>query len=365
MLKRLIALHALVIALSSVVSVKAQTMRTRADEMLDFSAVEAYFVLSDQLAQHIEPLGKEWTMFFEAPINSLMISANAFDSIKFANDLRRTYSAEDSKALTNDDDKALQHHLKYKDYAAELKSHIQFLKTSSVTDSIFKYVRSYLPDRLFSINDIPKQYYIFYGSEDATGGIDMVINDLYLSYKIDRYRVGLLSAHETFHSIVSKAFANQLVNVTAADQSNIGFLYFLSNISQEGVADLIDKPLLLKSESPLKDEVNKLMTDELALTTQYLIKLEGLLKNAKGTLSQNFNDLSMNYSKHGGHIPGRLMGKVIKDYGLLSNLVEKIEDPVVFFEVYNEAVKKGKVQLPTFSKESLRYLDKLRLQYYK
>ncbi len=345
----------------------AQTMNENILESNeDFSAVEAYFVLADRLKENKEPSEVEWDSFFQSPINSMMISSGAMDVIRFKNNLRQVYSTSGGIEFdpTNEE---LIHHTKYKVNEKNLKNHIIFLKTSSVTDSILKYLCPYLPGRLCLKQNVPKQYYIFYGSEDATGGPGMVINDLYLSYKIDSYRLGLLSAHETFHSIVTKAFSEMIKPAEKGNDHNIELLYFLSNISQEGVADLIDKNILSNAKSPLKQKVETLKSDELSLTIECISKLDSLLEKSgrDGDFKLNFNTLFTDYSKNGGHIPGRLMGLAIKNSGLLSELLPAIEDPILFFEIYNKAVSKNKLNMPSFSKPALTYLHKVKSEYYK
>jgi hypothetical protein len=359
-----IFVNVFIISFLSVTLLSAQPKKSDTNETLDFSAVEAYFRLTDNMRQNITPTGQEWAAFFEAPINKLMVSAGALDTTKFKNDLSNVYLTTNT-SWEHIDDKGLQHHYKYRRYENELRQHIDFLKSSNVFDSILKYVSPYLPLRLRHKENIPRQYYIFYGSEDATGGGDMVINDLLLSYKIDTYYLGLLSAHETFHSIVSKAFGDLILTSSSGNDPTIGLLYFLSNISQEGVADLIDKSLLMKPQSPLKTETDQLFEDERALATKYINGLDSLLKNSKGNFNVAFPTLFENFSKHGGHIPGRLMGMTINNCDLLPELLSRIEDPVAFIELYNKAVEECKLSLPLFSEESLAYLNKLRTHYFK
>lgn len=348
---------------SSVLSY-AQLSTNYSDEFLDFSAVESYFLLGEKIEQNIEPTTEEWKRYFEAPINALMFSAGALDSTEFRSQLRRAY-ADPNISSKHIDVKGLQHHYKYKAHNEDLRRHIHFLKSSPVLDSIYIYLNPYLPKRLSRKEDIPRQYYVFYGSEDATGGIDMVINDLLLSYKVDNYRLGLLSAHESFHSIVTNAFANMLLTPDVESNANLDLLYFLSTISQEGIADLIDKPLLVRPGSPLKKETELMLEEELESATKYISKLDSILNITEGDFPHPFSVLFGNYCKNGGHIPGRLMGKAIEDCGLMQDLVPQIEDPILFIELYNKAVISCRLDLPRFSDKSIKYFVRLRQRYLK
>ncbi|MDJ1473041.1 DUF5700 domain-containing putative Zn-dependent protease [Xanthocytophaga flava] len=329
-------------------------------DFVDVSAVKAYFVIADRFKVHQKPSAKEWASLFNSPVHAMMITAGALDTTKFKHAMQTVYENGTTNTPT---DPELAHHLKYQKLEKQLLAHISFLESSSIQQNIFNYLQPFLPPRLLAKNKLPKQYYIFYGNEDATAGPGMVINDLLLSYKIDGYKLGILSAHETFHAVVSEAFANLLKDGFSNQDPNAILLYFLSNISQEGVADLIDKPALTQSGSPVLQEMKALTENETILSKQYITKLDSLLQ-AKGT-NIDYNLLFQGFSKNGGHIPGRVMGQAIKQAGLLSVLIRSVEDPVSFFELYNQAIQKNKSELPLFSETSIAYLKQLKERYFK
>ncbi|MDJ1503293.1 DUF5700 domain-containing putative Zn-dependent protease [Xanthocytophaga agilis] len=348
-----------------------KTLSQLPTDFIDVSAVKAYFVIADRFRAHQEPTVQEWTSLFTSPIHTMMITAGVLDTTKFKHDMQliytegmaknKTEAKNDAKNVQTDSD--LAHHLKYQKLEKQLLAHISFLEASSIQQNIFSYLQPFLPARLLIKDKLPKQYYVFYGNEDATAGPGMVINDLLLSYKIDRYKLGILSAHETFHAIVSEAFTNLLKNDFSNQDPNAILLYFLSNVSQEGVADLIDKPALTQSNSPVLKEMESLTENEIMLSKSYITKLDSLIQ-AKST-NIDYNLLFQKFSKHGGHIPGRVMGQAIKQAGLLPTLIHSIEDPVLFFELYNQAVQKNKSELPSLSVTSLSYLREIRERYLK
>jgi len=197
----------------------------------------------------------------------------------------------------------------------------------------------------------------------------MVINDLFLSYRIDKYKFGLLTAHEAFHSIVSVAFQLALKKNINNNAIDFNLLYFLQNVSEEGISDLIDKPLLLKKGSPVYNEVKQLTTDDETLSIKYIRSIDSLLmlSLASEHVLQRYNDfadLSNTFGRNGGHIPGRFMGTVIQKAGLLQKHIIAVEDPISFILTYNEAAKKSGKKYPVFSKESIAYLQKLKAKYW-
>lgn len=135
----------------------------------------------------------------------------------------------------------------------------------------------------------------------------------------------------------------------------------INSIAQEGIADLIDKDILLQPGSPLRDIVLASITDELSKSIDMIKKLDTALKNAKqtGSLSINFDAINDVFIKNAGHMPGRVMGKAIQQYGKLSGLLPNIQNPFNFFYAYNEAAKLSGGALPLFSNESIDYLKQV------
>ena len=228
----------------------------------------------------------------------------------------------------------------------------------------------FLPKRLQTEALCPALFYLNYGRPEATGYGGIVINDLWHSYRLDSYKFGLLAAHEAFHAIVSIAFQQSLKPTIDYNDPGFNLLYFLQNISEEGVADLIDKPLLLQKGSPVYQEVRQLTDNDEAISIKYINSLDSLLRLAFASekVLQEYNGFpafANAFGKNGGHIPGRFMGMVIMKSGLLQNHLMAVEDPVSFIVTYNEAVKKSREKYPLFSKESIQYLQQLKTKYQK
>ncbi|HYK57599.1 MAG TPA: DUF5700 domain-containing putative Zn-dependent protease, partial [Flavisolibacter sp.] len=151
--------------------------------------------------------------------------------------------------------------------------------------------------------------------------------------------------------------------------TDFSLLYFLQNVSEEGVADLIDKPLLQSQGSPVYKEVKQLTENDEALSMQYIKSLDSLLSLAftsEKVLEQfgSFANFANTFGRNGGHIPGRFMGVVINETGLLQKHLIAVENPISFITTYNEAVRKGGKKYPVFSQESIAYLQKLKAKYW-
>jgi len=333
------------------------------------SAAEAYFKVADAIKSGGSEETTAWHVLFGTPVYQMMIAGGAIDTIALKAEMRHVFAPSTSFSKAELLAKEL-YHKSYKDNRSQLENYIAVLHKQSVIDSAKALLYPFLPARLQSDSLFPALFYLNYGAPEATGYAGIVINDLLHSYRIDNYKFGLLTAHEAFHSIVSVAFQKALkknINYNAAD---FNLLYFLQNVSEEGVADMIDKSLLLKKGSPVYDEVKQLTSNDEIFSIQYIKSIDSLLKlslTSEHVLQQynRFSDLANTFGRNGGHIPGRFMGTVIQKQKLLPKHIIAVEDPLSFILTYNEAAAKENAgKYPVFSKESIQYLQKLKAKYW-
>ncbi len=296
----------------------------------------------------------------------MMLTAGKLDSSNMRKALLNTVQhGSGSAALKVEYD----YHLQNFNQKGALQQNLMHLKRINLRDSIQKLLYPYLPERLRGSSYFPTIFYIPYGSEEATGMGGLVIHDISLSLKADRYRPGLIAAHEAFHSVVSLAFQQNLRQDIDYNSIEFSFFYFLQNVSEEGMADLIDKKILSQKGSPLQQDVFDLMHDENKLARQFIVALDQFLlkaSNRKTPFSdfKSYSDLAERFGKNGGHIPGRFMANAIKDSKELSAHIKQVEDPVSFFEAYHRAVRTDKSK-PNFSQKSMSFLKEFRNKFQK
>jgi hypothetical protein len=334
---------------------------------INTSAAEAYFKIADALKSGGEDT-IAWQTLFRTPVYQMMIAGQAIDTAALKAEMKRVFAPSTALSKPQLSGSEL-YHKSYKDNQKQLESYIGLLHRAAVQDSVKALVYPFLPLRLQSDPLFPILFYLNYGTPDATGYGGIVINDLLQSYRIDNYKLGLLAAHEAFHSIVSVAFQKALKKNIDYNAPDFNLLYFLENVSEEGIADLIDKPLLLKKESPVYEEVKQLTNNDDILSTKYIRSIDSILKlclNSEQAIRQynGFADFANAFGRNGGHIPGRFMGTVIQKAGLLQEHVITVEDPISFIFSYNEAAKKYRTTYPVFSKESIEYLKQLKSKYW-
>jgi len=320
----------------------------------DFEPIEQFFQLADSLQAGHPPTPSLWQKYFEIPV--IRIFRPSFDSSAFIANMKLIFSpkAGNSNPLAIDNEQKLM--LRYKENENLIKRTIAKLKQGNINDSIKKILFPYLPVNLREDSILPKQMYMFLN--EGTGFPGYVFNSMLQTAKVNDYKSGIISAHESYHAIAGKIFFEK-INLDAYKKLSGGeqnFISFMELIAEEGIADLIDKPILSKPNSPLYEEVLELRKDEDNYADFYLKKIDSLLTAAYKSKSI-FNFQMKGFSKNAGHISGRFMALKIKESGLLDQYLNNIGDPFIFFELYNEAVKKDPLLLSYRNKPFYSYMN--------
>ena len=339
--------------------------QTSLSPKIDVSGAEAYINIATEIESGVAPDLINWSQLFTAPGYQFLVRNGGVDTTVLKSDMLKVYHPGyvENTSLQN---KGSSYHYDYKKVLLELARYIKRLKSIDVVDSVKNLLYPFLPQRLQTPGLFPQLYYLYYGQPDATNIYGMVFNDLLLSYKIDGYKAGLVTSHEAIHAIVSIAFAQRLAKNVDQNSPEFNLLSFMENISEEGIADLIDKQILQQKNSPVYETVNELRKNDTLLSIRYIKSLDSLFTISNTTDSllnkyNNFSGFANQFGKNGAHIPGRFMGLVIKEGGKLNAQIQSIEDPVAFFLNYNEAAKKlEKKKYPLFSDASIAYLEKLK-----
>jgi len=341
------------IASSSVFEANAQSFHLT-DRHQDFTPIETFYRIADSIKLNGTVSADLWQSYFDIPVIQLFGHNPSFDSTKFVNDTKSIFAKDakqDSGEMT-DQQKLL---LAYKINEQLVKKTIAQMKTERINDSIKVLLFPYLNPALRKDSIIPKQLYMVL--EEGNGGLPgYVFNSMLQTAKLKNFKVGAIAAHESFHSIVGSIFQGNFNKYSGLNDFQKSLLYFMEIIAEEGVADLIDKPVLGQTGSPLYADVAKLTNNENEFASEYLKKIDTLLlKSAKDQyVPFNFRD----YSKNGGHIPGRYMAKCIQQAGLLPDCIKNEGEPLRFFELYQQAVQKLGLS-SGFSEASILYLQRV------
>ena len=358
----------LFISIISLCSIQKAVGQLKEISKLNTSSAEQYLKMAELLQADIEPQNSDWFALFNTSVYQMMIAGNAIDTTELKSLMKKVFKPSMTQVSLKDLSSTEAYHYSYLTNQTQLKSYINSLKSNNTVDSVKFLLYPYLPKQYQKDELFPALLYCNYGTAEATGFGGIVINDLLLSYKIDSYKLGLLTAHEAFHSIVSIGFQQALKKGIDVNTPEFNLLYFLQNISEEGIADLIDKPLLLQNNSPVYNETKKLVENDESLSINYIKKIDSLLKGALSNVNslneyKNFTQLANIYGQNGGHIPGRFMGLIIKDGGILEKHISSVQNPISFFLSYNNAAKLQAGKYPVFSQESETYLLNLQEKY--
>ena len=196
----------------------------------DFSSAQEYINVAIQIQSGDSSDLIKWSKLFATPACQMMISVGAMDTTTFKSDMLKVYNPAyvENSSLQNE---SQLYHYQYKKILPELESYLRRLNSTNVVDSVKKLLYPFLPQRLQSIESFPQLFYLFLGHSDATGISGLVLNDLLLSYNIDRYKFGLLTSHEALHAIVSTSFEQRLDKTVNTSSPEFMLFYFIENIS--------------------------------------------------------------------------------------------------------------------------------------
>jgi hypothetical protein len=179
------------------------------NEKINTASAEFYFKIARSLQLGKHPSSLEWNELFKTPAYEMLILGEAIDTTVLKSEMQKVFSSNGGTAAKELSPREL-YHKEYKDSQEKLEKYIRLLNTSSIVDSIKLLLYPFLPQRLQTDENFPTLFYINYSSPEAIGYGGVVMNDLLHAYRIDSYKVGLLSAHESFHAIVSRSFIQHL-----------------------------------------------------------------------------------------------------------------------------------------------------------
>ncbi|HEY0055992.1 MAG TPA: DUF5700 domain-containing putative Zn-dependent protease [Pedobacter sp.] len=318
---------------------------------INTKGLDYYIKIAETLQSKQQPAQAEWDSLFATPFYKLYFGAGVTTPEAQKNEMSLVYKEQ---TLTSEQQKQYAHHLDYKNNLSKLKSYSASVKDGSVRTELKKYLYPYLPARLQKDELIPTIYYTYYFAEEANGLPDMILQDALLAYKADSYAKGVLSAHEAFHSVTTASLTKRLkISLTDAANPQSVLVNTLSGIAQEGVADLIDKDILTNANSPVSSQFQALMVNEDQLSRNYISRINAAL------IKYNRNeplDNQQPVSGFAGHQPGRFMGKVIQQAGLIEELKVDVENPFLFIYTYNKAASQSNGMYPVLSAEAINFL---------
>jgi hypothetical protein len=246
----------------------------------------------------------------------------------------------------------------------QLKQYIAEIEQLHIMDSAIFQANRILPRKYRQCFRPPTINFLLF-DYDANGNSQGIVMDLLVSHDMEKFRPGIFSGHEMLHYALAYCRIKTRRFKHIPDQ-HLAVFIAVNGISEEGIADLIDKPDLLFNEQStymLRDTFHTIYVN----SAEYVRKINDALE--KLSVQQTTPYTTMAYWQTlmpvSGHIPGLFMGQVIRRNGLEQKLKDRIDNPFQFFYLYNDAARNDQEKPPVFSRESIRYLKLLEKRYLK
>lgn len=331
---------------------------------IDFVAVDKFWELTTSLKTDKPLSEKLWENFYDVTGNKRYAENNigkegiaAFkESLEIV--FRPSFQKELYKRISEKDEWVIKIN-RYKRYESEFKAFQKTLQQADYVTKMYEHAYSQLPPSMQQIEKDAEIYFTAIGA-DAAALDKTIFLSLHLSFFFDRYKKGAIGGHE-LHHLLRKEF---VFNKPVLDMHK-GLVYLLEGILNEGVADLIDKTIVMEYNDDLPSELQwkSILVNEAAQVISEIdetISLSHEWDKNNFKTEKDFRKLIRNTS---GHVPGFFMANVIRKNGYHHQLMENISDPFHFIRLYNKAAKEDMEQPALFSEKCIENIQKIEMYY--
>ncbi len=325
-----------------------------------FEAAEAYFKLIEQLEACGKITQNQWDEFLSLRGNQLYISENQI-SVSYLQQLKETIESiyqKDSQLNSENESLFLKSRWRYKNEHEALQEHLQWLKSNQrlIIKESFNRAKQFVQYSSDEVFEYPNVYYHaldFDGSANEKGIFISILG----AYDNNQYRLGNYEAHE-LHHLIRKSLLKDLPIL----EKDKGLLWALDAILNEGIADLVDKDIILSKDSTwwLKDIVNDYY---MSTAKKAIYDLDQLILDEINGNHHKESKYRIAVQNSVGHIPGYYMAKLIQEKGFEEKLIEISNNPFAFILLYQDVAESNHESLPLFQPESINYLKDLQ-EYY-
>jgi hypothetical protein len=328
---------------------------------LDFSGVDEFWRLADQLTKDVEPSEDDWHRLASSVgyrLSLQQVSTTRFD-MEIA--LRPSRRAEFDSLTKADNDQAnrLRHLRAAMTHRDALAAYRDSLTRSLPVDKAVAIMARFLPPHAADGTTPPLVAFGLFRDDAYSLGPRGVIIDLDHVYE-EGGLVNLL-AHEFHHSYLSA-----MSSLRDPERDSATVLYFaLRNMRNEGIADLIDKPYPLSyPNSAIMSVYAKRYNEAYARTPAVIHSIDSALVVAADDSSKlpavgrRVNDLLPS----SGHYNGSYVAREIYETFGVDSLYPGVRNFFAFLRTYGYAeAKRGNA--PPFSPKAVALLDALERRY--
>ncbi|MEO6347802.1 MAG: DUF5700 domain-containing putative Zn-dependent protease [Aquaticitalea sp.] len=338
---------------------------------MDFKPLDAYWDLIEPLKKGDSLSHETWKAFLDIEANHIYVENQGFNA-DYLERLRKTmeyvYMPKNDSLLkvriaAIEKDPAsywLTYKVYvYKKYEQELKAYEKKLQDPSYLDAMYDQTFGWLPKNLQK-KDANTQFYLLGFENDAIAGGGVIIATLWDLYNQDRINFGSTAGHEMHHNL------RKPIDFKNVAETDLGVLYFLNSVLNEGTADMIDKPANIALEAQLPNELR--LKDFLLFQADSIVSVVDAditqMAASHGTVYQSEKDYRNLLRWTSGHCPGFYMADIIVRNGFKKKLIQNIRNPFAFIYLYNKAAKKDAEKPTLFSDTSIAYIKELETKYW-
>ena len=333
--------------------------------LLDVSGFDRFIELTNKLEENKKISKKDWELLFSTPgYNALVEREYNKDFFVKAFTLVFDPSKLESleKELETSIGRYLKYYLKVKENREKYQKNITSIqeKWDKIVDNIITRSLSLLPNIEYS-GEPTISIVVF--DTDARG-YETVIVDAAFTENLETF-VSMVS-HEVFHFFRKEYLCYNKDDVEESDKT---LIWVLNQLHSEGIADQIDKDYFIygKTKTPFPQGYINFFKKSVQDAPETVKKIDKLISQ----LSENHSDRKEIIDELrktiplAGHPTGYYMTNLILKNGLVEKLIKDASNPFSFFNIFNEAVQKDREEIPSFSDDCLKVIQKLEDKYKK
>ncbi|MFP4051297.1 MAG: DUF5700 domain-containing putative Zn-dependent protease [Thermoplasmata archaeon] len=317
-------------------------------QKIDLSGVHRFWEIVDIFERGDEPDEEKWSELFNTPGYEILTQIE-FSEEFFKQIFGEAYGQKEINKKSEGEEKIVEHFKDVKDNREQLNRFLGDIFTQDYYEEALDLAFEWLP--FDEREPYPPVSFLFF-QKDARGYIPIVF-DLQFAYELEE-NLSKFLAHEIHHF-----YRNMEVSFDPSIEDK-EIVWALNQIHMEGMADHINKDLIIGDKQVFGQEYQELYTENYQDAEHYIKELDTYIKKYSedpdeyGKKIQDTLPLS-------GHPIGFFMTETIINSDRKEEMIDGYDEPFSFFKLYNvSAEEQDKVKL---SKDSLKVIDALKEKY--
>ncbi|MGC1473027.1 MAG: DUF5700 domain-containing putative Zn-dependent protease [Psychroserpens sp.] len=324
----------------------------------DYSGVESYFRLIESISVNGTFSESEWIDFLNVEGNRLYIEENNIPEDYLDNIKENIIKVYASKNFDDNEDIVYKIRNSFRKNDSIYREHLKFLKNNEqiLLDSMIARTIKFLPDHRLLNDSLPKLYYHALDHDGSANGKGIFIS-IMAAHQNNSRRLSNFESHEFFH--IQRPDILEHVKIDSIDQ---GIIWALNAILDEGIADMVDKDVMLADNSDwwLKEMVNDFYVGK---SKDVISNFNTLIIDETNGKHHSENDYREAFLGSVGHVPGYSMAKLITDKGKSREMIDNADDPFSFFILYNDIASENPEEYPHYDNVAMQYVKELANKY--